>query len=154
MTSPEPQQRTTRFSATNCVDLPSQKIFAKNREFRKLRFCLPSFSSVSTNFWILSARAGSLPPEITSTRETFIKFDENSLRNKSTKLHFNMIYNKKQSFPSWIWLKKIRCFLNCFCNFPAHLAPLSVSRLIRENESSSHTSKTVKISNVKENMHI
>ena len=55
MTSPEPQERTNRFSSMNWSDLCLQKIFAKNRFFRKLRFCLALFSSVSTNFWILSS---------------------------------------------------------------------------------------------------
>ena len=76
MTSPEPQERTNRFSSMNWSDLCLQKIFAKNRVFRKWRFCLALFSCVSTNFWILSSRSVSLSPNLGPEPSNFRKFDE------------------------------------------------------------------------------
>ena len=75
MTSPEPQERTNRFSSTNWSDLCLQKNFAKNRFFRKLRFCLALFSSISTFFWILSSQTGRTQCDLACKLSNFRKID-------------------------------------------------------------------------------
>ena len=54
--SPRPEKRTTSSTAMFYVQNSSQKIFENFENSAKSLTCLDSFSSVSTNFWILSSR--------------------------------------------------------------------------------------------------